>query len=305
MNRRKFLRQSSALGVAGLAGCIADAADDTDDTQTPDGTSTPDDPTTPADGTPEPDRDVTVTDASVERTQTSCNSGADPTAVVSVDEEAGVVTFWGQVSPGTPCYDVSLERAEYDADADRLSVVVETEREDGPCVDCVGLVEFEGRVAFEGGVPGGVAIGHGDTLLTGSGDESPPKPAGTELVAGSFSVVGVDSGAPEGTADVEFDEDEGTVTVTGTITGSDGCATAELGSANYDPAADQLAVDVVTTRRDGTEGQTCTQALVGISYEAAFSFEGEIPSGVSVSHDGRGVMGAGYGSESASAPEDT
>ena len=103
-------------------------------------------------------------------------------------------------------------------------------------------------------------------------------------------------------ADAAFDEDGSTVTVTGTIVGSNGCMTADLGSANYDGDADQLDVNVVTKERE--DSGMCTQPLVGIDYEAAFSFDGGIPSSVSVSHDGDGVMSAGYGSSSASAPDD-
>jgi hypothetical protein len=98
---------------------------------------------------------------------------------------------------------------------------------------------------------------------------------------------------------VSFDPEENTVVVTGTITGHNGCMTAALGSASYDPETDELSVGVVTTRREGTENQFCTQEVVALGYEATFTFEGGIPHSASVSHDGEGVLGAGYDSASA------
>ena len=77
--------------------------------------------------------------------------------------------------------------------------------------------------------------------------------------------------------------------------------TADLGSASYDAETDRLDVNVVTMERE--DSGMCTQQLVGIEYKATVSFENGIPSGVSVSHDGDGVMSAGYGSSSASAPD--
>jgi len=297
MDRRTFLTTTGAIGAAGLAGCMADADDAGDD---------PTETTAPGSGDDEP----AIVSSSVELVDASCSSGEDSSASLSMDEETLTVSFSGQVTTSNPCHDVTLERAEYDADEERLAIVVGTEATDEACVDCVGLVQFEGTVEFENGLPGEAYVGHGDTILSGSGDEAGgpggSEPEAVELVEESFTVTSAGNDSPTDDADVAFNPEENTVVVTGTITGSNGCTTATLGSASYDPATDSLSVDVVTTRREGSDGKVCTQALVGIGYEATFTFEGGIAHSVSVSHDGQGVAGAGFesSSERAQAPDD-
>ncbi|MEF8785756.1 MAG: hypothetical protein V5A45_07460 [Haloarculaceae archaeon] len=407
MDRRKFLRRSSALGAITLAGCMADA---NDNANTGNGTPTPDES--------ESD-DISIVDSSVERTDSGCSSGEDPTATVSIDPESNAVTFSGHVVTGTPCHDIelsratynhddgrltvdlgteradktcvdcvgridfdgtvdldggvpsrvvvshddavladtgdedgmtgpsivdstielvdsgcssgedqtasvsmnesettvsfsglvtasdpchepTLERTEYDSATDRLAIVVGTESTADACDDCIGSIEFAGTVEFEGGLPSEASVGHGDTILSG-GEATPDDPP--ELQASSFSVTSVESSRPRQTADASFDTDAETVTVTGTIVGNDGCMTAELGTVEYDAENSQLAVDVVTIERGDTGDNACTQQMVGIDYEATFSFDGGTPSSVAVSHDGDGIMAAGHGTSSASAPD--
>ncbi len=302
MNRRTFLRNTSALGAVGLAGCMADA-DDNENNSGDDGTPTPD--------SSDDDETPTVVDSSVELVNAGCSDGDDPTASLSMDEETLTVSFSGQFTASDPCHDVMLDRAEYDDDADRLAIVVGEESTDEACVDCVGLIEFEGTVEFEGGLPSEAYVGHGDTILTASGDDGVDDPAGggepeaAELVEESFTVVSTTHDGPEGTADITFDEEANAVSVTGTIVGSDGCQTAALDSATYDPDETHLAVAVVTEPHEDAEEMYCTQQLKPIGYEATFSFEGGIPDRASVSHDGTGVAGAGYDSaaESADSPD--
>lgn len=407
MDRRKFLRQSSALGALTLAGCIAD-----DNAATGGGTPTPDDTTTATD---------LIVDATVERTDSGCSSGEEATATVSPDEAASAVTFSGHLVTGTPCHDVGISRTTYSHDDDRLVIDLGTERAetecadcvgwidfegtvdldgdipsrvivshdnstladtgdetaDGPtvvdssielvdsrcssgeeqtadvsmdpdemtvsfsglvmvgdpcreptldrvayhpdtdrlaimvgtestastCDDCLGVVEFAGTVTFEGGLPDDAYVGHDDTILSGGDDSGHSSEESPTPRARSFSVTEITSGESRQTADASFDPDAGTITITGAITGTDGCATAELGSVEYDATEDQLRVDVVTTDREGTRDRACTQQLVTIGYEATVSFDGGLPTGVSVSHDGDGVMAAAYGHSSASAPQ--
>jgi hypothetical protein len=215
-----------------------------------------------------------------------------------------MVSFSGLVTASDPCHEPTLERAEYDSAADRLAIVVGTESTADACDDCIGNIEFAGTVKFEGGLPSEAYVGHDDTILSGSGDGGASTPDDLpELQASSFSVTGVESGQPRQTADALFDTDAETVTVAGTIVGNDGCTTADLGSVEYDAENSQLAVDVITTKREDTGDSACTQQMVGIDYEATFSFDGGTPSRVAVSHDGDGIMAAGHGSSSASAPE--
>lgn len=75
------------------------------------------------------------------------------------------------------------------------------------------------------------------------------------------------------------------VVVTGTITGSDSCATAALDEVTYDASADRLRV-VVATERERGEGTTCAQCLTEIDYEATVEFATEGPETVVLVHRG-------------------
>jgi hypothetical protein len=308
MNRRRFLRGTGALGALTLAGCIAD--DDNDTESGGDGT-----PTTDGAGNETP----AIVGSAIQRTGSQCagHEGEEGTqtpeteyARTSTDESTLTVSLTGQLITSTPCYKPTISETDYDAGADRLTVTLGAEAEDKVCMDCVGVVEFAGTVEFDGGVPSDVVVVHdGVTLTPGGGESAQPtadRPASGEaptLQAGSFAVTDVSSSSPAQSANPSFNEDEGTVVVTGTIIGNNGCTTADIGSADYDASADQLDVNVVTETREGDEDSFCTQQMVGIDYEATFSFSGGIPSKVSVSHDGEGVGSAAYGSSSADAPD--
>jgi hypothetical protein len=117
------------------------------------------------------------------------------------------------------------------------------------------------------------------------------------------SPTGTDSAAPDTTTVVErrlaVEErscgaavDEGTIAfengeigVTGTITGSDGCATAALETAAYDRAANRLRI-VVVTEDDSEPGTVCAQCLTEIDYEATVSFGNGVPETVVLVHRG-------------------
>lgn len=302
MNRRTFLQGTGALGAFTLAGCIAD-----DESGTP-SPGSGDDPT--PDGAD--DATPTVTDTAIERTDNGCASGEGAYASTSLDDEEMAVTFTGRITTGNPCYRPTIEGTEYDSEADRLTITVGAEAKDKVCVDCVGYIDFSGTVSVEGALPGDAVVAHDGETLSPAGDEATDTGSADDtgnggdtptLRAGSFSVTDVSSRSPERSADISFNEDEGTVVVTGTIVGANGCTTADLGSASYERDADRLDVNVVTELRDGAEDQYCTQQQVGIDYEATFPFDGGIPSSASVSHDGEGVGSAAYGSSSASGPD--
>jgi hypothetical protein len=302
MNRRTLLRRSAALGVLGLAGCTSDANDGNDgedgpssggsggtDTPTETPTETPTDTSTPA---------PTVTDYSIRTFETGCKSEDERAAVHKSESE---VTITGLITASNPCFEAVLNAVDYTIESDTLRVDVGVERTDDVCADCVGAIEYEATVEFADGPPGSVTVSHdGDRIDAGDIESGSPGAAPT-LVESSLSVTNVASTERERTADAEFNPDAGTVVVTGTIQGENGCKTAALGSASYDPGEDQLFVDVVTEDRE--DAGTCTQQLVYIDYEATFSFERGVASSVSVSHNGQGVMGAAYGSASASGPD--
>jgi hypothetical protein len=111
------------------------------------------------------------------------------------------------------------------------------------------------------------------------GTETPATPAMTDQ-----SLAGIDGCPERNGASVSWSET--TVTITGCITGRNGCAVPVLGSAAYDAAADELSVTVTTEQDDS--GGACTQALTDLGYEATMTFEDGLPGRVVVSHESMG-----------------
>jgi len=305
MKRRTILRRSSALGAAALAGCLSEATPEPDDD--------PND-SDPGDADPEEDADaedsegVSVANVGVETVASDCASGdEDPTADVRLVESETAVAFEGVLDAGTPCHEVVVESAEYDESDDGLTVVLATDRADEPCSDCVGALEYEGTVTFDGGLPAHACVSYQNVVLgrapaagegsdggDGSGDETP------ELTDSAIDVTEVSPGEDVDEADVEFDRDAEAVIVDGTIHGHDACRTAALGRVNYDPENDELSVDVVTTAADDADDRMCAETLVEIDYTVRAAFEGGLPSSATVSHEGDAFLSAAHGSSSAS-----
>jgi hypothetical protein len=88
----------------------------------------------------------------------------------------------------------------------------------------------------------------------------------------------------QGSASVSWGETA--VTVTGCITGRNGCSVPVLAGAAYDAETDELAVTVTTEEEDS--GGACTQALTDLGYEATVTFEGGLPNSVVVTHETMG-----------------
>ena len=145
-----------------------------------------------------------------------------------------------------------------------------------------------GRLAVAGTVFGAGCTSSGDPEPSSPPtrtDETPTTDPDEQptVTATDFSVDRRSSGTQVDDATVAFGES--TVTVAGTIWGPDGCATAELLDATYDPDATTLTDVVGTTAEAGSEDEMCTQAIVEIEYTAAVTFESELPGTVSVIHD--------------------
>lgn len=151
MQRRELLGSVAALASIGaLAGCLSSPGSGGDDG----GGGT-------ADPTP------SITDRNVETTSADCGSGGE--ASVEYGDEDVAVT--GSLSAPNPCHHAELRSADYDADADRLTVsLAAVENEDaGMCTQCVAAVEYEATVGFDGGLPGSVTVEHdGEEVATGS-----------------------------------------------------------------------------------------------------------------------------------------
>lgn len=203
------------------------------------------------------------------------------------DESTGVVE--GTVSGPDSCTTAELGYASYDADEDTLIADVRTASTDkDACQDCVTEVDYRLEANFKNGVPDSAAVSHDGVVVDGVGD-------GIETA--EFTVEAREGASgDEGSGNAEFNEDEGSITLTGTVIGNNGCATARLAEARVEEGVLNANVETVN---DG--GEVCTQALVALGYEATLSFDGEIPNEVSVSHDGTGVMSGAYASQSVSA----
>lgn len=324
MNRREVLRLTAGVGALAVAGCTGG-----DDTASPaDGTDTdPDGAGGNGGGDEGADTPaVAIADTTVQTAGKECLSG-DQTTDISFESGADRVVLTGIIRAPTPCHDAILRSAEYDAGADRLVVDIGTE-DDGSdtCVECVGGIGYEVTVEFSGGLPQEATVAHdgqslasaaygsssasgpedgagGDNTSDGSSGSSGGEDTGTDspptLEASSLSVTDISSSATETTAGIDFRTDAGEVVVRGTIEGEDGCATAALGDVRYDAAADAVSVSVVTEPREGSEDQACTSQVVYIDYEAVIEFSGGVPHEASVSHNGRGIGAAAYGSASA------
>lgn len=102
------------------------------------------------------------------------------------------------------------------------------------------------------------------------------------MVGRSFEVVGTECGQGANRADVSRGDDR--VDVDGTISGRNGCYTAELEQATYDDGADELTVAVRSY--DDSDGGYCQQCIVDVEYRASFEFRDGTPDEVTVVHDG-------------------
>lgn len=121
------------------------------------------------------------------------------------------------------------------------------------------------------------------TATPGSTPTSSPGPP--RLTGQSFEVIYEECGNGTDRASVEWGDR--TVTVTGIISGSNGCYTAELGRAKYDADADELRVDVRSYEPE--DASNCTMCIVDIDYRSELEFEGGTPETVSVRHNGDSV----------------
>ncbi len=141
--------------------------------------------------------------------------------------------------------------------------------------------------------PGGDGTGGVSDQAWGSGGR-------TDGVSYSFSSQSPETGENRDVTDIRFDTEAGEVVVDGTIGGNDSCRRATLGSLEYDESAGTLTIGVETT--DIEDCEVGATALVGIDYEGRFEVDGELPSAVTVSHDGQDVASAAHESSSVSAP---
>jgi len=163
----------------------------------------------------------------------------------------------------------------------------------------VGLAGLAGCLSGgDGSAPGGTGTAVHAESPTASPSESPtatptgtssptPTPHTPRIVDRSFEVTDRECGTGEEGADVTLDAPR--IDVDGTAAGSNGCETARLGEASYDPDADTLTVVVEVYQPD--DADACTQCLTDIDYRLGVRFEGGTPGNVKVVHGSTVVTG--------------
>lgn len=134
-----------------LAGCLGDATGDAP-------TASP--TTSPTASPSATDAGSSVAGTSFEVVESDCGEGTDAATVSFGDHVAATGTIRGS----NTCYTAELEAADYDGEADRLTVRVRSyvpESEGTPaCGQCIVDVDYEAEVRFDGSLPGTVAVEH-------------------------------------------------------------------------------------------------------------------------------------------------
>lgn len=154
-----------------------------------------------------------------------------------------------------------------------------------------------GVAGLAGCVSDGSAPGNTDTATQSPTPTRSPTPTDTptpttpSIVDRSFEVTGRECGTGEGSATTDTDAPR--VAVEGTAVGSNGCETARLGEATYDPDTDTLTV--VVEVYDPDDAGACTQCLTDIDYRLTVRFEGGTPGTVRVVHGSEVVAESGTG----------
>lgn len=96
-----------------------------------------------------------------------------------------------------------------------------------------------------------------------------------------LEVLGMHTGDVEESASVRFEDD--TVTVTGTILGSNTCYTARIDAVTVE---DRTLLVAVESYEDVAEGEGCRDARVAIEYQATVEVHEDPPTSVRVEHNG-------------------
>lgn len=135
------------------------------------------------------------------------------------------------------------------------------------------------------GLGGAVALG-GCTSDDSVGEPTTVSPTRAPVDA-ALDVESVDCANGTDEATVAFEDDR--VVVRGTASGADACYTARLAGVAYEDGTLTVRVE---TYSDADEGTACAQCLVDVAYAATVTFEGGLPDGVIVTHDGERVTTA-------------
>jgi hypothetical protein len=160
LTRRDALAGAAALGAVGLAGCVSennddngdDGEDNPDNTDNPENANDPDSSSSEDNGgddgsNPEAQQgsELELLDTELTTANTECGSGDMVEATIT----NGDLELAGKMPASNPCHDAVLDDATLEDGVLSVAVGVEdATSEDEGCVQCLGVVDYEGTLAF-------------------------------------------------------------------------------------------------------------------------------------------------------------
>lgn len=160
MNRRAFINVLGVIGGVSLEGTKAIASEMTKPAANENADVPPSVDCSPFESTRK-------TDQSFEVLERRCGRGENQAEVEHGNER---VVVGGTIRGNNTCYTAELERADYDADADTLTVDVHSYENNGGdfCGMCLLDIEYRATVEFDGGAPNDVVVNHNGEQVTES-----------------------------------------------------------------------------------------------------------------------------------------
>ena len=148
MQRRTLLSRIGAATAVGLAGCVSGGTGG-------DGGD--------GNGTATPGGSISLVESSLKPTDGGCGQTTD-SAEVTFERGKKRVVVTGTIWASNPCEVPVLDDVTYDEASDELTVIVRTKtpESDGVngCVQCIAELKYRATAAFDGGLPGSVAVVH-------------------------------------------------------------------------------------------------------------------------------------------------
>ncbi|WP_254544050.1 hypothetical protein [Halomarina pelagica] len=137
------------------------------------------------------------------------------------------------------------------------------------------------------GTGGNGTNGTNDTNATNATNDTNATDGGASSITGEqFQAQSSNCGQGKESASVTFPGGD-QVKVTGVISGKNACHSARLGDVSLEGGT--LTVPVQTYVPEQMKNATCSQCIVDIEYQASFTFGGEVPQRVVVTHHGEQV----------------
>lgn len=121
---RRAILVALAMGTTGLAGWLTVAANDD-----------------------EPATNASVVNTDITTVGSVCGSPGDEYSSINID--GTVVDITGGLAAPTPCHEAVIEGYSIDAGTLTVTIDVEAVDSDSPCIQCVGLIEYEATVELD------------------------------------------------------------------------------------------------------------------------------------------------------------